>query len=94
MTVDQAVREYHKRTEDHDRKVCSGWDDTGRVAMPVTPAQEAAVNKFANELKQALVKLYGVKPTAEAMRLYVSGGQLEKDERSNWDRPPYTPMNW
>lgn len=54
IKLDELVETYHRKTDAHDKQVCTGYDERDRCSMPVTRWQFHKVNAYAKQLFREL----------------------------------------
>lgn len=54
IKLDELVATYHRKTDAHDDRICTGYDERERCSMPVTSWQFKQVNLYAKQLFQEL----------------------------------------
>ena len=65
IKLDELVATYHRKTDAHDDRICTGYDERDRCKMPVTAWQFHQVNLYAKQLFHELAeeaKAIGISP--------------------------------
>ena len=56
IKLDELVETYHRKTDAHDDRICTGYDERDRCSMPATRWQFNRVNAYAKQLFKELVE--------------------------------------